>query len=74
MTMDDRNHEDDDGRVVNPTDNPTFASVLNRREMLIGAGRALVLAAPISLRRLAEAEAQVAPGSPQSPPPTRTRS
>jgi secreted PhoX family phosphatase len=62
MTSIDRNHEDDEGRVVNPTDNPTFASVLTRREMLRGTGAALVLIAANSLRRLPEAEAQVASG------------
>jgi len=62
MTVVYRDHEDDDGRVVNPTDNPTFASVLTRREMLKGAATALVLVAPISLRRLPEAAAQSTAG------------
>ena len=62
MTVAYRDHEDDDGRVVNPTDNPTFASVLTRREMLIGAATALVLVAPIGLRRPPEAAAQSTAG------------
>ena len=61
MTAVYRDHDDEDGRPVNPTDHPTFASVLTRRTMLKGAA-ALVLVTPIGLRRTPEAAAQSTTG------------
>ena len=43
MTAVHQDHEAEDGRPVNPTDNPTFASVLTRRELLKGAAAGIVL-------------------------------
>jgi secreted PhoX family phosphatase len=49
---------DDDGRPVNPSDNPTFAAMLSRRAMLRGATAALMIVAASALRRPAPAAAQ----------------
>ena len=58
MTAVHRHHQDEDGRSVNPRDNPTFASVLTRRAVLKGAAAGLVLVTASGLRRLPEATAQ----------------
>jgi secreted PhoX family phosphatase len=54
--------DEDDGRAVNPSDNPTFESVLaarlSRRALLRGAATGFALVAAGGLRRLPEAAAQ----------------
>jgi Bacterial protein of unknown function (DUF839) len=54
--------EDEDGRTVNPTDNPTFASVLSRRALLQGAAAGMVVVTAGGLRGARGAAAQPATG------------
>jgi len=54
--------EDEDGRTVNPTDNPAFASVLSRRALLQGAAAGMVVVTAGGLRGARGAAAQPATG------------